>query len=79
MITAENKVKLKKKEYSKVRNQIEIECDICQCKVRKSAISKHLKTLKHIENENKVKTTVEEEKPNEIENSSEGQSFSNCR
>ena len=32
-------------------------------------MSKHLKTQKHIENENKVKTTVEEEKPNEIENS----------
>ena len=61
--------KEKKKEYSTVRNQIEIECDICQCKVRKFVISKQLKTLKHIENENKVKTTVEEEKPNEVENS----------
>ena len=49
-------------------NQIEVQCDICQCKFKKCWMSRHLKTLKHIENEKQKETPrIIEEEPVDIE------------
>ena len=50
----------KKKEFMKTFSQIEIECDICNCKIKKYKLSQHLATNKHKENEKQKKD--EEEK-----------------
>ena len=56
------------KEYSKVYNQIEVFCDICQCKVKKCRWSEHKKTQKHNKNQKQKETpTIIEETPVDIE------------
>ena len=41
-------INARRKEYSKVYNQIEVFCDICQCKVKKCRWSEHKKKLRSI-------------------------------
>ena len=38
----------KKKEYNKDYSKLEIDCEICRCKVKKSNWARHVKTSKHI-------------------------------
>ena len=59
-------ISAKKKEWQKVYN--EVDCEICKCKIKKCWMSRHLKTLKHIENEKRKETPIIfEEKPVDIE------------
>ena len=61
-------ISAKKKEWQKVYNQIEVDCEICKCKIKKCWMSRHLKTLKHFENEKQKETPIIiEEKPVDIE------------
>ena len=53
-------IKEQHRKYNKECRQIEVCCDICNCKVKKCWASKHLQTQKHINNEKQKKE--EEEK-----------------
>ena len=46
-----DEIKEQHREYQKEYRQIEVWCDICDCKVKKCRASKHLQTQKHINNE----------------------------
>ena len=49
--------KERKKEYDKTFSQIEKDCEVCECKVRKCRWSKHILTQKHIDNlDSKIET-----------------------
>ena len=49
--------KEEKTEYKKAYNQIEIHCEVCECKVKKCRWSRHILTQKHIDNlESKIET-----------------------
>ena len=38
------------REYRKLHNLIEVDCEVCECKVKKRRWSKHILTTKHLEN-----------------------------
>ena len=49
--------KEERKEYKKAYRQIEIDCEVCKCTVRKCGWIKHTLTQKHIDNlESKIET-----------------------
>ena len=47
--------KEEKKAYRKEYNQRERECEVCECKIKMNGWAKHLKTQKHIKNEEEKK------------------------
>ena len=42
-------------EERRAYRQIEVYCEICECKVKKNGMSQHLKTQKHFKNEEEKK------------------------
>ena len=48
----ENKpeVLARNREYRKSYNLIEVDCEVCECKVKKCRWSKHILTMKHLQN-----------------------------
>ena len=68
-IEHKDEIKEQHREYQKEYRQIEVWCDICDCKVKKCRASKHLHTQKHINNakqknaeEEKLSKMTDEEK-----------------
>ena len=57
----DKRLEMNKKQYAehieerRAYRQIEVYCEICECKVKKNGMSQHLKTQKHFKNEEEKK------------------------